>query len=92
MEIEFSSIVELFDPNLWDIGYLSASQMDRAGNTPLKAKFHMHDGFDLTNHIHNTSLNGIVLVRYTDEANNYSLYDESSEILKAKFGDRVVAT
>lgn len=91
-KVEFSEIVSLFDLNIWDIGYLSSHQMDRAGNTPLKAKFHMHDGFDLTNHIHNTSLNGIVLVRYTDEANNYNLYDESSEILKAKFGDKVIAT
>ena len=59
-KVEFSEIVSLFDPNIWDIGYLSAHQMDRAGNTPLKAKFHLHDGFDLTSHIHNTSLNGIV--------------------------------
>ena len=64
----------------------------RAGNTPLKAKFHLHDGFDLTSHIHNTSLNGIVVVRYTDEANNYDLYDESFEILKERFGDKIIPT
>ena len=91
-KVEFSEIVSLFDPDKWDIGYLSASQMDRAGNTSLKAKFHLHHGFDLTNHIHNTSLNGIVVIRYTDEANNYNLYDESFEILEGKFGDRIILT
>ena len=91
-KVEFSEIVNLFDPNLWDIGYLSASQMDRAGNTPIKAKFHQHDGYDLTSHLHNQSVNGIVLVRYSDKANNYNLYDESFDILKPKYGDRVIAT
>ena len=91
-KIEFSDIVSLFDSTQWDIGYLSPENMDRAGNTPIKAKFHYHGGFDLTSHIHNTSLNGIVLVRYTEEANNYSLYDESFKILENEFGDRIIPT
>ena len=66
--VEFSKIVSLFDSNIWDVGYLSASQMDRAGNTPIKAKFHLHDGIDLTSHIHNTVVNGIVLVRHNDKS------------------------
>ena len=90
--VEFSEIVSLFDSNIWDVGYLSASQMDRAGNTPIKAKFHLHDGIDLTSHIHNTAVNGIVLVRHNDKSGDYRFYEESFEILRKKFNDRVVPT
>ena len=67
-KVEFSEIVSLFDPNKWDVGYLSGESMDRAGNTPIEAKYHYHGGFDLLNHIHNTAANGIVLVRHNDKS------------------------
>lgn len=90
--IEFSDIVSLFDPNEWDIGYLSAENMDRAGSTPIKSRYHYHGGFDLTTHIHNTALNGIVVFKYTEESNNYDLYEESFDILNEKYEGIVIPT
>ena len=82
--IDYSDIKKLFPSSDWDIAYLSSDNFERSGNTPLKAKFHV-SGYDLTNHIHNSVFNGIILARYTTEANNYGLYEESQKILETKF-------
>lgn len=91
-KINFSDIASLFDLNIWDIGYLSSIHMDRAGSTPIKAKFHHHEGLDLTTHIHNTALNGIILFKYSEESNDYSLYEESFEILQKKYFNKFIPT
>lgn len=85
--IDFCDIKNLFSEDLWDVAYLSEENFERSGNTPVKAKFHL-SGYDLSNHIHNSVFNGIILARKTEEANNYGLYEESQKLLEKKFDNK----
>lgn len=83
-DIEFSEIRDLFDPNLWDVGYLDEIGFQRANTSPVKLKLHVH-GYDATGDFHSKVWNGIVLARYSDTTNDYSFYQEAEEILSTKF-------
>jgi len=83
-DIDFNEIRDLFDPMLWDVGYLNDVGFQRASAAPVKTKFHLY-GYDTTGNIHSQVWNGIVLARYTEEGSDYSLYEEAEEILKTKF-------
>ena len=74
----------MFPKKDWDIGYLNKEQLTICANIPVKSKSQQH-GWDFTNDIAWSwagILNGIVLIRKSEIALDYALYDESSEILK----------
>lgn len=80
-EISFKTIEELFDPDDWDVGVLSAEQLAQASNAPIKWKFHFN-GEDFTNDIHFQGItNTIVLVRKSHTW-DYTHYEEAEKILK----------
>lgn len=83
-DISFSEIKSLFDYSVWDVGYLNDVGFQRASAAPVKHTFHLY-GYDAVSDIHKSFLNGIVLVRYTEVANDYSLYKEAEKILEKKF-------
>ena len=83
-EIKFEKIKGLFDEKKWDIAYLSKDGFERVGNSPIKYNFH-HIGYDKANSLHRESYNGIILARHCTKSNDYSLYDESYNILKKEF-------
>ena len=83
-DIDFSEIRDLFDPTLWDIGYLDESGFSRASASPVKIKFHL-SGYDATNNIYSHTFNGIVLAKHIETTNDYSFYREAEEILSKKF-------
>ena len=47
-DIDFNEIRDLFDPTVWDVGYLNQVGFQRASASPVKAKFHLY-GYDATN-------------------------------------------
>ena len=76
-----SEIQKLFDPDLWDVGFLSKQNLKRSGSAPIKAVTHL-SGHDLTSMGGKfTPYNGIVLARYSDVTSDYSLYQDSFDIL-----------
>ena len=83
-DIDFNEIRDLFDPTIWDVGYLNQVGFQRASASPVKAKFHLY-GYDATTNIHSGVWNGIVLARYTEVGSDYSLYEEAERILLDKF-------
>ena len=83
-EIEFVDIVKLFNSSVWDVAYLSEEGFNRAGHSPIKTKMHF-TGYDITNHLHNNTYNGIVLAKYSEESNDYSIYEDSLNILSKNF-------
>jgi Pyruvate/2-oxoacid:ferredoxin oxidoreductase delta subunit len=91
-DINFTEIADLFDSNLWDIGYLDEHGFSRAGSSPVKAKFHLF-GYDTTSDLHALVWNGIVLARHLESTNDYSFYTESENLLLSKFDrSRFIAT
>ena len=85
MTIEFSKIKSLFDPEIWDVAYLSEENIDRISNYPIKIKTHLR-GYDLTEqNLHKTIRNGIILAKHSVDSNDYAIYDDSFEILSREF-------
>ena len=41
-DIDFNEIRDLFDPMLWDVGYLNDTGFQRASAAPVKTKFHLY--------------------------------------------------
>ena len=77
--IDFEDIKNLFDLEEWDIAYVSPDYFEKGGHKPLKYSCH-YKGSDFV-----TPLNGIILAKYTEETNNYSLYREANDILDAVY-------
>ena len=76
-----SEIQKLFNPDLWDVGFLSKQNLKRSGSAPIKTVTHL-SGHDLTSMGGKfTPYNGIVLARYSDVTSDYSLYQDSFDIL-----------
>ena len=87
MTIEFSKIKSLFDPEIWDVAYLSEENIDRISNYPIKIKTHLR-GYDLTEqNLHKTIRNGIILAKHSVDSNDYAIYDDSFEILSREFAE-----
>ena len=85
-DINFSDIRDLFDPSLWDVGYLDETGFRRASTSPIKSKLHQQ-GYDATENFHNNVWNGIVLARHANTTNDYSFYEEAEKILLTKFAN-----
>lgn len=78
--ISFNTIKNLFDPNLWDVGYLSADDLLCCAYSPVKFQFH-YIGENWTNSLeYRNPSNCIVLVR-AGHTWDYSLYEEAINIL-----------
>ena len=82
--IDFIELKNLFDPKDWDVAYVSASHFEVGGHKPIKSKNHV-SGVDWVDNLDAIAYNGIILARYSEESNNYALYDESDEILSTKY-------
>lgn len=89
-ELDFNEIKKIFDVNLWDVGFLSEENLKRSGSAPIKGVCHL-SGHNLTSGSHFTPFNGIILARYAEETNDYSLYEESLSILKSKYSEDIFA-
>lgn len=89
-DLDFDEIKSLFNADLWDIGFLSEENLKRSGSAPIKGVCHL-SGHDLTSQSHFTPFNGIILARYAEETNDYSLYEESLSILKSKYSKDIFA-
>jgi len=82
-QLNMEEIKRWFDPDKWDIGYITKEQLKICSYSPIKYPSQSH-GWNFSNHMRFNWLgisNGLVLIRYTIEAFDYSLYDEVSEIL-----------
>ena len=82
--IDFVKLKNLFDPKEWDIAYVSADNFDKGGHKKVKEKFH-ESGVNWIDNVNATPYNGIILAKYVEETNYYSLYDESEEILSPEY-------
>ena len=82
--IDFNEIKNLFDPKEWDIAYVSAENFEKGGHKPVKHPEHLR-GVNWVQNLDAIAYNGIIVARYTEETNNYRLYDESNEILDKEF-------
>ena len=82
--IDFNEIKNLFDPKEWDIAYVSAQNFEKGGHKPVKHPEHLR-GVNWVQNLDAIAYNGIIVARYTEETNNYRLYDESNEILDKEF-------
>ena len=82
--IDFIELKNLFDPKDWDVAYVSASHFEVGGHKPIKSKNHL-SGVDWVDNLEAIAYNGIILARYSEESNNYALYDESDEILSTRY-------
>jgi len=45
-DIDFNEIRDLFDPMLWDVGYLNDVGFQRASAAPVKTKLHPQSGVE----------------------------------------------
>ena len=82
--VDFVELKELFDPQEWDIAYVSAENFEKGGHKPVKHPEHLR-GVNWVQNLDAIAYNGIIVARYTEETNNYRLYDESNEILDKEF-------
>jgi len=81
--LKMEEIREWFDPDKWDIGYLTKEQLKICTQTPIKAPAQFH-GWNFINEIHYTwgdICNGLVMIRQSSVALDYTLYEEATEIL-----------
>jgi len=81
--INFNQIKECFDPNEWDVGYLSESGFRETSSKPIKCKFHFR-GKDITEG-KSQLWNGIILIKKSEVSNDYSVYTDSERILSSRF-------
>ena len=82
MQLNFLEIKKLFPQKQWDIGFITATQLLKCANNPIKTKFHAF-GLDFTNDIHFFGLkNCIVLIKKTSHTGDYDFYEEAFNILK----------
>ena len=72
-----------FDSDKWDMGYLTKEQLEICSQTPIKTTTQQHGWSFINNMQYNWRgiCNGLVLVRYSPIALDYSLYEEATEIL-----------
>ena len=82
--VDFVELKELFDPQEWDIAYVSPENFKKGGHKPVKA-FHHLKGVNWGKNPNAIAYNGIILARYTTEVNNYALYDEAASLLDTKY-------
>ena len=81
--MNFEEIRGWFDSDKWDIGHITKKQLKICSNSPIKFPSQSH-GWNFTNHVQFNWMgisNGLVLIRHSSVAFDYSLYDEVSEIL-----------
>lgn len=79
--VSFNEIKSIFDPEDWDVGFLTKEQLHRCANQPIKFKFHI-SGADFSNDVHFFhETNSIVLIRRSPTW-DYTLNDEAEEILE----------
>jgi ferredoxin len=82
--LNFEEIKRWFDPDRWDIGYITKEQLRICSQTPTKAQLQWAKGWNFSNDIHFNWMgicNGIVLIKKSFVSLDYLLYEEASEIL-----------
>ena len=91
MSINFSDIKNLFPKDKWDVGYLTATQLLKCAQRPIKWKFYNY-GSDFTNDIHFFGLkNCVVLIRYSEIPGDYRHYEEAISIMdKSSLGKGIM--
>ena len=80
----FEEIKGWFDPDKWDIGYITKEQLEICSHTPIKFRFQYSKGWNFTNDIDfnwKGICNGLVLIKHTSVSLDYLLYEEATEIL-----------
>ena len=82
--IDFNEIKNLFDSKEWDIAYVSAENFEKGGHKPIKYPEHLR-GVNWVQNPDAIAYNGVILARYSEESNNYGLYDESNDILDKEY-------
>ena len=81
MSINFSTIKNLFPKDQWDVGYLTATQLLKCANKPIKWKFY-NCGADFTNDIHFYGLkNCVVLIKSSEIPGDYRHYEDAISIM-----------
>ena len=81
--MNMEEIKKWFDSDKWDIGYLTKEQLKICSQTPVKTPTQFH-GWSYVNDMHydwRNICNGLVIIKYSSVALNYSLYEEATEIL-----------
>ena len=79
----FEEIKGWFDPDKWDIGYLTKEHLEICCQIPIKAQF-IAKGWNFSNDIHfdwEKICNAIVLINHSSVSLDYLLYEKASEIL-----------
>jgi len=82
-KMNYREIRKWFDPDEWDIGYITKKQLEICSQRPIKMPMQPH-GMFCTNHLHydwDNVCNGLVLIRHSSTSLDYKLYDEATEIL-----------
>ena len=82
-EMDYREIRKWFDPDKWDIGYLTKERLEICSQRPIKCPCQPH-GKTSTNQIHydwEGICNALVLVRHSSTSLEYKLYDEATKIL-----------
>lgn len=77
--ISFNDIKNLFNPNDWDVGYLSVENLNRCALHPVKL-ISLHAVENYSNNIYFKPTEAIVLIR-NGHTWDYTLYGESKDIL-----------
>lgn len=79
--ISFNKIEELFDPEIWDVGYLSRDNVLRCAYSPVKGFAHGFGRLVCNNTRFENVSNAVVVVR-TGHHWDYTHYQEAAEILR----------
>ena len=82
-QLDMKEIKRWFDPDKWDIGYITKEQLKICSYSPIKAASQTH-GWNFTNDVNFNwagICNGIVLIKHSSVSLDYLLYEEASEIL-----------
>ena len=88
MKVNFQKLKSLFDSEEWDVGILSDEYYDECMNSPIKAVSHPY-GVDMSQNPISSYITAygkdiksfLVLAKKSLTTNDYSLYNESSDIL-----------
>lgn len=78
--ISFEYIKSLFNPEEWDVGYLSKDGLLQCANTPIKEHFRINGERWINGIYYNNPSNCIVLM-HSSEALKYEHYEKASKIL-----------
>ena len=88
-QIAFPDLVKLFDPELWEVGVITADELLQVALMPIKSNLHPF-GQNFTNDIsfNRNSINNTLILAQKGYSWDYTHYSQSVEIMEGSIYDR----